>query len=157
MRYLTVQEIADLDRLYLRAFEAVEAIRAELPVGRALHAVKVPPRLTESLVAASRGVIFGPGTVLLADCAPHDLAVRVRRGRLNVAVKGSGMGDWAAITNADRAADALIWVDYRARLLDNAQPVVVRRIPIGRVPVEANRVFLGRLAGHAASIRLWPS
>lgn len=156
-RYLTVEEIADLDRLFLRAFRAVEALRLESRVGVALHAVKVPPRLTESIVATYRDLIFDEQAVLVQACAPHDLSVRIGRRRLNLAVKGSGMADWAAITAADRVADALMWVDYRARILDDAQPVMVRRIPIARVPSEANRVFLGRLVGRAAPIRLWPS
>jgi hypothetical protein len=156
MRHLTIAQIATLDALFLRGHEAIEELRLEAPEGRALHAVKVPHRLTESIVAANCERIFGPGTCVLAGSAPHDLALRRRRRRRNVAVKGSGMTDWAVVTDTDRRADVLVWVNYRDRLLDNAAPVVVWRIPIARLSPGANRAFLGTLTRRCTPIPLWP-
>jgi hypothetical protein len=156
MQHLTLEEIAMLDALFLRGHRAIETLRLETPVGRALHAVKVPPRLTESIVAANCAHIFGPGTRLLTESAPHDLAVRRNHRRRNVAVKGSGITDWAAITSTDHAADVLVWVDYHDRLVDNAAPVVIRRIPIARLAPGANRAFLGTLTSRCPLIRVWP-
>jgi hypothetical protein len=154
--YLTKVEITKLDQLFLVAFHAVNEVRRRAPVGRALHAVKVPPRLSEGMVAAYCAEIFGPATGVLERRAPHDVTLRARR-RLNVAVKGSGLTDWAVITSADRLADVLAWVDYRDRLLDSEAPVLVWRIPIAALPPNANRVFLRALCAGVMPVAINPS
>jgi hypothetical protein len=154
--YLTKVEITKLDQLFLVAFHAVNEVRRRAPVGRALHAVKVPPRLSEGMVAAYCAEIFGPATCVLERRAPHDVTLRARR-RLNVAVKGSGLTDWAVITSADRLADVLAWVDYRDRLLDSEAPVLVWRIPIAALPPNANRVFLRALCAGVMPVAINPS
>jgi hypothetical protein len=157
MAHLSHDEIGVLDGIFLRAYRAVDDLRAEAPVGRALHAVKVPPRLSESIVAANCIPLFGPEACVLVPSAPHDLAVRTRtRRRLNVAVKGSGLTDWAVITPTDRLAGVLIWVDYHDRLLDHEAPVIIRRIPIERIAAIANRAFLGSISSRCPQIRVWP-
>jgi hypothetical protein len=157
MAHLSLEEIATLDALFLRAVCAVNHLRAEAPVGSALHAVKVPTRLSESIVVVSCETIFGAGAQVLLDCRPHDVAVRTRhRRRVNVAVKGSGLTDWASITPTDRLADQLAWVDYRDRLGDATQPVIIRRIPIRRLRGVGTRVFLGALAAGCAEVQVWP-
>lgn len=153
--YLTKVEITELDQLFLVAFHSVNEVRGRAPVGRALHAVKVPPRLSEGMVAAYCAEIFGPATCVLERRPPHDVTLRARR-RLNVAVKGSGLTDWAVITSADRMADVLAWVDYRDRLLDSAAPVFVWRIPIAGLPPDANRVFLRALCVGVMPVAINP-
>lgn len=158
MAYLDAQEVATLDELFVRAHGVVSEIRREAPVGSSLHAVKVPPRLTESIVAVWREEIFGEGTSLIANCHPHDLAVRPRRGRrLDVAVKGSGLTDWASITEVDRLAGVLVWVDYRARLEHPGSPVVVRVIPTRRLQKVGPRVLLGTLSRGCREFLMVPS
>lgn len=153
--YLTKAEVAELDRLFLVAFDAVEDVRCRAPIGRALHAVKVPPRLTEGIVAAYCRELFGSEACVLERCRPHDVTVRTRR-RFNVAVKGSGLTDWAVITAADRLADVLVWVDYRDRLLDLAAPVLVWRIRIRALPVDGSRAFLRPLCVGAVPVPIYP-
>ena len=156
MGFLTGAEIAELDELFLTGFHVIDELRGRSPVGRALHAVKVPPRLSESIVAHHRCQVFGPETEILARTGRHDLTVRTRRRRLHVAIKGSGMADWAAITPTDRDADVLVWVDYRDRLLDLTAPVVLHRIPITRVAGASTRAFLGSLATGCPAVSVWP-
>jgi hypothetical protein len=154
-RYLTNAEIAELDELFLLAFQAVEGIRQRASVGRALHAVKVPPRLSEGIVVNHCQDVFGPATQVAARRPPHDVTLRTRR-RLNVAVKGSGLTDWAVITAADRQADVLVWVDYRDRLLDPAAPVLVWRIRIDDLVPDRNRAFLRALCADAMPVAVHP-
>lgn len=154
--FLTSVEIAELDELFLIGFHAIDELRGRSPVGRGLHAVKVPPRLSESIVAHHRCQMFGPETEILARNGRHDLTVRTRRRRLNVAVKGSGMADWAVITPTDSAADVLVWVDYHDRLLDPTAPVVLRRIPITRVAGTSTRAFLRSVATGCPALSVWP-
>jgi hypothetical protein len=153
--FLTEAEVGELDELYLLAFHAVEDVRKRAPVGRALHAVKVPPRLSEGIVAAHCHEIFGPPTRVLPRCAPHDITLQTRR-RVNVAVKGSGLTDWAAITPADRLADVLVWVDYHDRILDRAAPVIVWRIPVTRLAQASYRSFLRSLCRGRSGVPIWP-
>jgi len=155
MRYLSKPEIAELDELFLRAFRAVEDVRRRAPVGRALHAIKVPPRLSEGIVVNHCRDVFGSGTEVVARRAPHDVTLRMHRRR-NVAVKGSGLGDWAVITTSDRLADILVWVDYRDRLRRADSPVLVWRIPIGRLPAAKQRVFLRALCDGLRPVPVWP-
>lgn len=51
--FLTDEEIELLDARFLRAFEAVEELRREASVGRALRAVTVPPRAAARARAAA--------------------------------------------------------------------------------------------------------
>ena len=152
---LTKADVAELDGLFLAAFHAVEDVRRRAPLGRALHAVKVPPRLSEGIVVAHCCDIFGPEARVLARLPPHDVTLRTHR-RLNVAVKGSGLTDWAAVTAADRLAHVLIWVDYRDRLLDSAAPVLVWRIRIAALPSDTTRAFLRGLCDGRAPVAVWP-
>jgi hypothetical protein len=152
---VTLEEVHELDGLFLRAFHAVEDIRRSAPLGSALHAVKVPPRLSEGIVIAYRAQLFGPCTQVLQRCAPHDVTVRTRR-KLNVAVKGSGTSDWAVVTGSDRLADVIVWVDYRDRLADPSRPVLLWRIPIGRLPTDSSRTFLRSLCKGRTPIAAWP-
>ena len=148
MNRLTALEIRALDDLYLRGDRALEELRAEAPVGRFLHATKVPPRLTESIVALACEQLFGAGSVVLDERGGHDLQVRSsRQRRLKVGVKGTGRGDWVTITATDRGAHVLVWVDYSERLHDNRRPVILRKIPGHRLSRVGDRAFLRRLAG----------
>ena len=154
-RYLTNLEVAELDELFLLAFHAVEGIRQRASVGRALHAVKVPPRLSEGIVVNHCRDVFRSATQVAARRPPHDVTLRTHR-RLNVAVKGSGLTDWAVITTADRQADVLVWVDYRDRLLDPAAPVLVRRIRIAALAPDRNRAFLRALCADVTAVAVHP-
>jgi hypothetical protein len=153
--FLTKADVAELDELFLLAFHAVEDVRRRAPLGRALHAVKVPPRLSEGIVIAHCCDVFGPEARVLARRPPHDVTLRTYR-LLNVAVKGSGLADWAVITPADRLADVLIWVDYRDRRLDSTAPVLLWRIRIAALPPDVNRAFLRALCGRAKPVALYP-
>jgi hypothetical protein len=148
--------VAELDELYLCAFHAVEDVRRSSPLGQAVNRVKVPPRLSEGIVVAYCRDIFGPDAHPLERRRPHDVTVRTRRC-LNVAVKGSGLADWAVITATDRLADVLIWVDYRDRLLDPGAPVLVWRIRIAALPAGANRAFLRAFCTRAVPVAVYPS
>jgi hypothetical protein len=149
--------VETLDGLYLRGEAALRQLRAEAPVGRFLHAVKVPSRLTESIVALACAQLFGDGCVVLDERGVHDLRVRTPSGRrLNVAVKGTGRGDWVSITASDRAADILVWVDYSQRLADNTRPAILRKLPGRQLRTVGDRAFLRRLASTATEFHVQP-
>ena len=157
MGHLSSEEIATLDALFLRAVCAVNDLRSEAPVGSALHAVRVPTRLSESIVVALCEAIFGAGAHVVLDCRPHDVAVRTRhRRRVNVAVKASGLTDWASITPTDRLADQLAWVDYRGRLEDATQPIIIRTHPDPPLAVCWKPSIPPALAAGCDEVQVWP-
>ena len=153
--FLSLAEVSQLDELFLCAYHAVDDVRRRSALGSALHAVKVPPRLSEGIVVAHCREIFGTDARAVDRRRPHDVTIRVRR-HINVAVKGSGLKDWAAVTAADRLADVLVWVDYRDRLCDGSAPVLVWRIHIGTLPAEGNRAFLRTLCDGTVPVAIYP-
>jgi hypothetical protein len=119
---LTANDVGRLDAVYLAAYRNALAHREVEPLAVHLHLPKLPELLSLSIAALC-------GCQLLHEELqpapfPDDLHGRARR---RVAVKGTGPSAWIAITDTDRASDALIWVDYAGRVRDGG-PVVVRAL-----------------------------
>jgi hypothetical protein len=73
--------------------------------------------LSESLVAHAAAAIWGRGAVAIPGNRRDDLHVHPPASpTISAAVKGTQAG-WISVTDSDRAADELIWLDYSTATL----------------------------------------
>jgi hypothetical protein len=120
-RFLGVEEVVELDRLYLEAFAIVDLVRACGPMGRHVSTPKLPSPLSEGIAALAVPRLLGPDFLAQSPRGRDDMRI-IPGGRI-AAVKGTGACRWISITETDRGADLLIWVDYSRRLVRSARTV----------------------------------
>jgi hypothetical protein len=104
-------EIHRLDETYSQAYALMIEWRRREPLAAEIHLPKLPERLSVSI-----GAVVAPepiGEELVLGSNGHDL----QSGRgCGVAVKGTGPSRWIRITDVDRTARWLLWVDYTERI-----------------------------------------
>lgn len=141
--------------MYCRHYKAWQCVRAREPLARAIHLPKLPELLSLSLVALVWPVVVG-GSVSRGD-SRHDLISSRRKW---VAVKGTGPAGWITLTETDRQADLLVWVDYGPRITYDAPTLVtIARIRQGLIdaPDRLTRAQFTSHARKACTFRIDPA
>jgi len=116
-------EVARLDRIYCDAYSQMMEWRRTEPLAALIHLPKLPEMLSVSIAT-----IVAPGLIgeeLVLGAGRHDLLTRRGAG---VAVKGTGPSRWIRLTDVDRTARWLLWVDYTDRILRSGGKVQVLAI-----------------------------
>jgi hypothetical protein len=126
--FLQPNELRRLDLLFLDAVRAIDALKADEPVGKHLQRPKLPSALSEGLVAAVCPALFGQAVQVQRPAAGRmDLEVvnLDPPSKRLVAVKGTGSARWVTLTSTDMAASCLVWLDYTERIATGTGPVDV--------------------------------
>ena len=122
---LTIQQIKELDRVLILAFERHRKLRQEFPVACHIKFPQIPQALSESLVIAARATLFGPEyqarcgggkecDVVLTDGSQQDHRVEV---------KATASNSFQEIKSKDLCADFLVWVDFGSRYEQGTGPI----------------------------------
>lgn len=155
--FLSIEELARLDRVYLDLCKYIVQLREKDRVARHVQMPKLPSALSEGIAASASVQLFGPGASPRAVGGRIDLGIARSNETLLVGVKGTGGAQWVTITQTDLKGDYVVWVDYTPRLADHSCPVDLWRFSLSSDWLTPGRTTLSRLRNASPSLPLYGS
>jgi hypothetical protein len=156
---LTINEILELDAALIEAFRSLRDVRGRYPAAKHIKFPPLPSVVSESIVIAAAGKLFGPGWQGKYGGAVCDVVLANQSGaRKFVEVKATGEHAFQELKAKDLRADFLAWVRFGRRFHDGDGPITIAILECpGRYILSACRldtVRLERIVGVREAISL---